>query len=360
MLRQIAADRKLTRRKDGRYVCKVNGKPEYFGRDEDEAIERLRKRLAELSEPGEPTGERRLSIGRLLCDFMAQAKASHDATGKPNAEVLKRYKAVCDKFAAVLIPDPRNVPLLADLDEADYQRLAIVLNRRKSGKLYKPSTRQQYITIAQMILKYAADRHWLEPVKYRKALKGPSKAEKLAHLEERGELLFTPEQIAQLLNATDGPLHTAILLGINCAYGPTDIQKLTARYIVKEGGATWLTFPRPKTGERRRCPLWPETAEALEQCFPWELTALGIWKDFTALMDRLWGKDREFPNGTGFYNLRRSFAVIASEVSPDHVIKKIMGHDDATTNMTGRYRQGIMPDAQLQAAVNHVRARVLG
>ena len=356
MLRQIA-ERKLTRRTDGRYVCKINGKPEYFGRDEAEANERLRKRLEELATSHEPQGERPLTVGRLLNDFWAQCKASHDATGKPNAEVLKRYRYVLDKFQAALIPDPKYVRLLCDLTEADFQQLAVSLNRKKNGTLYKPSTRQQYVIIAGMVLKYAADRHWLEPVLYRKALKGPTKGEKLAHLEERGELLFTVEQIKQLLDATEGPMHAAILLGINAAYGPTDIEELTARYVVKEGETTWLTFPRSKTGERRRCPLWCETVEALDKSFPGKMTALDIWKDFGALMTQLWGKGT-LPPGSGHYCLRRTFAVIASEVAPDHIIRKVMGHD--SPDMTSRYRQGVVSDTLLLTATNHVRARVLG
>ena len=353
MLKQ--AERKLTLRADGRYTCKVAGKVEYFGREEAAARQALRERLDQLARitNGEQI-ERPLSVGRLLNDFLAQSKASHDATGKPNADVLQRYQYVLNKFQAALIPDPKNVRLLADLREADFQRLAVVLNRKKDGTLYKPTTRQQYIVIGQMILKYAADRHWIEPVLYRRALRGPTKTEKIAHLEERGELLFTAEQIKQLLDATEGPLHAAILLGINGAFGPTDCVKLTKRYI-NDG---WLTFPRPKTGERRRCPLWPETVAALDEFFPLGLTALDIWREFGALMTQLWGKGK-FPAGSGFYNLRRTFAVIASEVSPDHIIKKIMGHDDAQ-NMTGRYRQGVVSDDQLRAAVDHVRACVLG
>lgn len=371
MLKRIATDRKLTRRKDGRYVCKINGTPEYFGRDEAEAYERLDKRLAELAEPGAPTGERPLSVGRLLSDFWSKAKGNHDATGKPNAEVLKRYAQIVNMMGRVLIPgfkamgakdNPPSSPLLADLTEADFQRLAVVLNKRKDGSFYRPSTRQQYITIAQMILKYATDRNWLEPYKYRDVLKGPTKPEKLVYLQERGPLRFTPEQIKQLLDASDGPLHAHVLLGINAAYGPTDCAKLKARYIAKEGRITWLTQHRSKTGEPRRCPLWPETVAALDECFPWKLTALEIGNNFGELMAQVFGKDwhDQFPPSTGFYNLRRSFDIIASETAPDHVVKMVMGHDDRTNNMTGRYRQGVIADKQLLAAVKYVRRKVLG
>ena len=53
----------------------------------------------------------------------------------------------------------------------------------------------------------------------------------------------------------------AVLLGINCAFGATDVSSLPESALDLAG--SWVTFPRPKTAIERRCPLWPETIATL-------------------------------------------------------------------------------------------------
>jgi len=50
-------------------------------------------------------------------------------------------------------------------------------------------------------------------------------------------------------------------LGIDYGLGNNDCAKLPMKALDLKGG--WLEFGRPKTGIHRRCPLWPETVEAL-------------------------------------------------------------------------------------------------
>src|SRR5262249_33838065 len=91
----------------------------------------------------------------------------------------------------------------------------------------------------------------------------------------QGPNLFTREEILEMVNGTlvvgrEGPelvraglpLRAMILLGINCALGNADCGRLPLRALDLERG--WLDFPRPKTGMGRRCPLWPETVDALK------------------------------------------------------------------------------------------------
>jgi integrase len=51
-----------------------------------------------------------------------------------------------------------------------------------------------------------------------------------------------------------------LLLGINAAFGPSDIGKLSMEAIDLRDG--WLDLPRLKTATERRIPLWPDTIEA--------------------------------------------------------------------------------------------------
>ena len=54
-----------------------------------------------------------------------------------------------------------------------------------------------------------------------------------------------------------------VLLGINCGFGNHDVGSLTVGSLDLKAG--WVDHPRPKTRAERRCPLWPETIEALQK-----------------------------------------------------------------------------------------------
>jgi integrase len=165
-----------------------------------------------------------------------------------------------------------------------------------------------------------------------------------------------------------------ILLGINCAFGNTDCAGLTLSAVDLERG--WINYPRPKTGIPRRCPLWPETVDAIRaalevrpkpadypdcgKVFLTERgtacvvqTANGHKKDligvrFTNLLRAL-GVHRE---GVGFYSLRHTFETVAGEAKDQVAVDLVMGHTDPS--MAANYRHGVS-DERLRAVVDHVR-----
>src|SRR5205823_3745962 len=105
--------------------------------------------------------------------------------------------------------------------------------------------------------------------------RAPSKKVLRLHRVRQGPKLFTAAEVRALANGAlvvgaEGPelvqagpaLRAMILLGINCGLGNADCGRLTVQALDLERG--WLDFPRPKTGLPRRCPLWPETVEAIE------------------------------------------------------------------------------------------------
>jgi integrase len=75
--------------------------------------------------------------------------------------------------------------------------------------------------------------------------------------------MFEAEEIRQMLAAASPQLKAMILLGINAGLGNTDCGRLPLSALDLERG--WLTYPRPKTGVARRCPLWAETVEAIRE-----------------------------------------------------------------------------------------------
>src|SRR5262249_52355169 len=78
-----------------------------------------------------------------------------------------------------------------------------------------------------------------------------------------GPRMFEADEIRRLLAAAGTPLKAMILLGVNCGLGNSDCGQLPQSALDLERG--WLNYPRPKTGIDRRCPLWPETVEALRE-----------------------------------------------------------------------------------------------
>jgi integrase len=149
-----------------------------------------------------------------------------------------------------------------------------------------------------------------------------------------------------------------------------------------EGG--WITHPRPKTSEERRCPLWPETVEALREVYASRpvprdsrhkdlvfLTADGLplvrlkarspgegefavseRQDRVGEAFKRLARKAGLRNGRGFYAFRHTFETIAGESRDQVAVNLVMGHVDST--MAGVCRERI-DDARLLAVVNYVR-----
>jgi hypothetical protein len=169
-----------------------------------------------------------------------------------------------------------------------------------------------------------------------------------------------------------------VLLGLNAAFGNNDVATLPLPALDLDAG--WVKFPRPKTGIARRCPLWPETVEAIRKA----LAARPAPKDsadadiaFLLKSGRRWVRDVEtgrtdnvrvqfgellkalgiHHEGIGFYTLRHVFRTVADAARDPVAIDLIMGHTDPS--MGGHYRERI-EDSRLRAVVEHVRAWLFG
>jgi integrase len=141
----------------------------------------------------------------------------------------------------------------------------------------------------------------------------------------------------------------------------------------------WIDYARPKTGIARRCPLWPETVEAIkeslakrpepknpehaglvfitkkrESWFKSDSTANPVSVMFGKLLRELNLNGRA---GLGFYTLRHTFRTIADESKDQPAIDYIMGH--ARDDMASVYRERIS-DERLKAVTDYVRAWLFG
>ena len=134
-----------------------------------------------------------------------------------------------------------------------------------------------------------------------------------------------------------------LLLGINCGLGNSDCGNLPSTALDLDGG--WLDYHRPKTGIDRRCPLWPETVQALRKAQarrpppkdeadaglffvtkyggPWakDTPDSPITKETRKLLDKL-GIDGH----RNFYTLRHTFRTVADEAKDQPAADFIMGH----------------------------------
>ena len=176
-----------------------------------------------------------------------------------------------------------------------------------------------------------------------------------------------------------------ILLGINCGLGNSDVANLPTGAVDLTAG--WLDYPRPKTGVARRCPLWPETVQAVkaaidERPTPNDQAHAGLIfiteygrKWATATMsepDADTGHVKNYSSdpvtaefskllvtlelkrpGLSFYALRHTFETIGGDSRDQVAVDAIMGH--VRDDMASLYREKIEP-ARLLAVTNHVHA----
>ena len=189
----------------------------------------------------------------------------------------------------------------------------------------------------------------------------------------KGSGMFEADELRRMIEAASQPLTTMILLGINAGLGNSDIAKLPLSALDLERG--WMTYPRPKTGIMRRCPLWPETIKAIRE---W-MTARPAPKNpenfgllFITKRGNAWdaGTDNRaithetrklldslvIGGSRNFYALRHTFETIAGESRDQVAVDAIMGHVDPS--MAANYRERIS-DTRLECVSELVRGWLL-
>jgi integrase len=168
----------------------------------------------------------------------------------------------------------------------------------------------------------------------------------------RGRQIFTADEIHLLLELANPAMRAVILLGVNCAFGQTDICSITSAAI--HTNTSWIVFPRTKTAVPRRIPMWPETAAAIsvlehgKRLFGY--TANGINANWRRLLSRAKGVEQ-----IGFYGLRRTWRTWADNARDQRAAETIMGH---VLGDVGSLYVDHVSDSRLIAVSNHVRSRL--
>lgn len=349
----------LWRHKSGQYGKRIRGRCYYFGTDKEEALRRYLAERDDLLAGRRPRGRGPVvTVYDLANCFLIDRQARVDA-GEMTRRTWADYYASAVEAADVLGRERA----AGELRPEDFARL-----RARLAERLGPVALGNAVQRVRTMLRWAYESGLIDtPPRF-----GPGFAKPAARVvrlarARRGSRLIGADDLRRLIEMADGQLRAMILLGINCGFGQTDCSELT-RTAVR---GAWVDFPRPKTGVGRRCPLWPETVEALSAVTrpapldpahgnlvflttfgrPWvrhgkaRIDALG--PEFAKLCSRAGVK------GASYYDLRRCFRTVA-DGALDHVAAAvIMGHHDPS--VAGLYRQTV-DDSRLERVANFVRS----
>lgn len=404
---------------NGRWQKKILGKIHYFGRwgrvvngsltriREDgcwqEAWELYKKQAEDLHAGRKPRIEGEgLTVGDLCNRFLTYRKRLMESN-EISARTFIDERGTTDRLVATFGKNR----LVDDLGADDFERL-----RADIAKQCGPVRLGNEVTRVKAVFRYGRKSD-LIPREFRK----PKKSVLRKHRAANGNRILEAAAIRALLDVASVPMRAMILLGVNCGFGNSDCATLAVEAVDLNG--SWINFPRPKNGIPRRCPLWPETVNALRATIAkrpepkdkadgglvfvtewghrWvrasvTTTADGkmkskkndsIIQEFDKLLmrprcpscgriqtsakaeecvckwkpsaDKPWTKMKR--EGLGFYALRRSFRTEADAAKDRSASRLIMGHapSDSAEEIDDTYVAHI-DDSRLQAVVEHVRA----
>lgn len=356
----------------GRWAKKIKGRLVYFGPwgDPDAALAKYnaeREALETGRNPRASGGPSVFTVGELCNQFLKSRKWKQQS-GELSPRTYADYESTTD----IMVDHFGKWRAVEDLQPSEFMLL-----RAKLAKRYGPHRLTNTIQRIRTIVKWAYDNNHIDkPVRFGSDF---TRASQKAIRHERnagGKKLFTAEEIRRLIEAAGPQLKAMLLLGINCAYGNHDCGTLPLSAIDLDGAM--VSFPRPKTGIARRCPLWPETVEAIRAALakrpqpkdpkhaglafitkyghPWATTDSidsPIAKATKKLLVELHINGRR---RLGFYCLRHTFRTVADATEKQTACDYIMGHQDQ--HIRNAYIEGINDD-RLKAVTDHVRAWLL-
>lgn len=353
----------------GRWAKKIRGRFHYFGRWDDwqGALERYLDQKDDLHAGRTPRKSNEGLVVRDLLNRFLTAKQAMVDTGEIAARTFADYHTTCKTIGEAF----GLARLVEDLASNDFEQL-----RRNLAKKRGPVALGNEIQRIRVVFKYAYDAALIDkPIRYGPTFKRPSKRILRKARNANGPRMFEADEIRSMIDAAGVQLRAMILLGINCGFGNTDCATLRKALVDLEGG--WIDCPRPKTGVKRRCPLWPETVTALREAIgsrpePKDEADAGLL--FITKFGKPWGKETsDNPvsketakllkslgiqrKGVNFYALRHTFETIGGEVRDQVAVDHIMGH--ARDDMASVYRERIS-DERLRAVTDFVRQRLFG
>jgi integrase len=237
------------------WAKKIRGKLHYFGPwdDPDSALKKYLEQKNDLHTGRKPQADPEALTVKALCNQFLNAKQALVNEGRLSPLTWGDYKTACVEAVAAF----GKQRLVVDLRPDDFAAL-----RRRMAKRWGLQRLCKTIQFVRCIFRYAYEAELIDrPVRFGPDFKRPSKRDFRADRARKGPMLCTAEEVRRMLDAAGPQLKAMLLLGINCGFGNSDCGNLPLSALDLERG--WVDYPRPKTGIPRRCPLWPETVQAL-------------------------------------------------------------------------------------------------
>lgn len=349
----------------GQWCKKILGKRHYFGTDREKAIDKYERERKDLEAGRQaPPREGEVTVKRIVNEFLTHQRSRVNEGGL-SFRSWSEYYGVCDRIISVFGKEQ----LAVDLGPDDWKRLRAAAQKTLSNR-----SLAKFITLTKAVFAFAFQDELLDkPARYGRRFDAPTVS------DEKKDRTLTAETIWRLLEGADAQMRAMILLGLNVGYGQTDCANLTYKMLAEKPG--WLCAKRSKTKAVRKCPLWPETIEAIEDVKATRprpidpahadhvfITAHGnLWcrmldrgterqalaldavaLEFKKLKSRMGLSKVPF----GPYALRHTHATIGAQIRDREALQITMGHKDRT--MTAKYIHDF-EEARLQKLSDHIR-----
>jgi integrase len=332
-----------------RWAKKIRGKMHYFGPwgDPDGALKKYEEQKSDLHAGKRP---REVATGvtvKDLANAFLTHKSSRLESGDISPRTWKNYKETADLIVAKF----GKARLVADLRPDDFAELRSSMSRN-----WGPVRVRNYIQQIRSVFKFGFDSDLLStPMRFGSGFTRPSQKTLRLEKEKSGPKIFEADEIRKLVNGAtvakgkksefvqpSQSLKAMIFLGVNCGFGNSECGTLPRAALDLE--ERWCNYHRPKTGITRRCPLWPETVEALKAVLADRREPKDKQDDDLVFVTRIglsWYKDtsdnpiskemRKLLDALGingnrnFYALRHTFETIGGESQDKMAVDHIMG-----------------------------------
>lgn len=311
-----------------------------------------------------------MTVRELVNHFLTSKKRMLDS-GELKASTYQDYYTNCERVLKVF----GRGTLVRSLTPLDFERL-----RADFAKTHGAVTLCGDITCTRVLFKYADDNLDVR-VRFGQAFKKPSRTVLRKLRQQRAPKMFQPWELREITKTAGVQLRAMIYLGLNCGFGNNDCAMLPLSAVDLKRG--WINFPRPKTGILRRCPLWPDTVKALKAAIAERpkpkddanadrlfITKYGqTWepkstKEIKSAKDNPVSKEmakllkacKLHRKGVGFYALRHIFQTVGGKSRDKDAVRAIMGHAEATNDMSAVYNEEPVEDERLKAVTEYMRA----
>ena len=347
---------------NGQWAKKIRGKIHYFGAwaEPQAALDRYLAEKDDLIAGRVPRIQSDdFTLRKLVNHFLTAKKRSVQA-GEIVARTFEEYDEVC----RIVMKQFGKERAVEDLRPQDFGILRATL-----AKKLGPTSLGNRVQRVRTLFKFGYDMELIDkPVRFGPEFKKPSRRVMRVARVKRGQRLFSAAELRKLLLEAGQPLQAMIFLGINCGFGNQDCGTIPFSAIKLK--QSWVDYPRPKTGVRRRCRLWPETIASIKEAIARRPDPHDLENDdlvFITKYGQSWSKDttdnpisyemykllkrlKSHRPGLGFYALRHTFATIAGETADQVAVDFIMGHAPDVNDMAARYRETISDERLIRVA----------